>query len=174
MLPRLNGTRVTLVCDASRVLFQSLEEIDEAIRACWAPDTCDPVDLADWSAANPARGQCAVTALVVQDLLGGELLLAEVSHADGSHQGLHYWNRLSGGAEVDLTRGQFSRAEIIGPPRLVARPPDTTQGRLAEQYRVLLKRVADRLGLAAVAGGTSPRTGAEPPACATDYFRNPS
>lgn len=36
-------------------------------RASWSADTCDPVDL-PWSAANPSRRQCGVTALVLQDL----------------------------------------------------------------------------------------------------------
>jgi hypothetical protein len=45
------------------------------------------VDVDDWSAANPARGQCGTTALTIKDLLGGELLVAEVLRADGSRQG---------------------------------------------------------------------------------------
>src|SRR3954462_7997877 len=93
-------------------------EIEAAIRAAWSRDSCDPVDLDDWSHDNPARGQCGVTALVVQDLLGGELLIAEVHHADGRRQGVHYWNRIDG-AEIDLPREQFRSGEVIGPPRVV-------------------------------------------------------
>jgi len=125
--------------------LSSLERIDEAIRACWSPDTCDPVDRADWSDANPARGQCAVTALVVQDILGGELLAADVHHADGARQGVHYWNRLSGGVEVDLTRNQFAHGEVIGSADVVPRPKDLNRGRLADQYRRLSDRVARNL-----------------------------
>jgi hypothetical protein len=51
--------------------FRSFADIEALIRASWSEKTCDPVDLPEWSAENPARGQCAVTALVVQDLLGG-------------------------------------------------------------------------------------------------------
>ena len=79
----------------------SLAELETVIRSSWSEQTCDPVDQADWSPANPARGQCAATALVVQDLLGGELLIAEVRNADGSRQGVHYWNRLGEGVELD-------------------------------------------------------------------------
>lgn len=127
------------------MILGSLTEIETAISACWGPETCDPVDLADWSSANPARGQCAVTALVVQDLLGGELLMAEVRHADGSRQGVHYWNRLHGGLELDLTRSQFLSGEVVGGPRAVERPADTGDGRLAEQYRAMSVRVERRL-----------------------------
>jgi hypothetical protein len=122
-----------------------MAQIEEAISGCWSPETCDPVDLPDWSVANPARGQCAVTALVVQDLLGGDLLLAEVRNADGSRQGVHYWNRLCGGLELDLTRSQFNRGEFVGVPDVAPRPSGIPQGRLAQQYHVLSERVAARL-----------------------------
>lgn len=127
------------------MLAGSLAQIDGAIRACWSRETCDPVDVADWSPADPARGQCGMTALVVQDLLGGDLLIAEVRHADGTRQGVHYWNRLCGGIELDLTRAQFTRGEVVGTPKVVSRPVNTAEGRLAEQYRVLSERVASRL-----------------------------
>ena len=61
-----------------------------------------------------------MTALVVHDLLGGQLLEAEVHHADGSPQGYHYWNRLAG-LDVDLTYEQFADGEVVGAPRLIER-----------------------------------------------------
>jgi hypothetical protein len=127
------------------MVFGSLTDIEGAIRSSWSEQTCDPVALDEWSSANPGRGQCAVTALVVQDLLGGELLLAEVLNADGSRQGLHYWNRLASGVEVDLTRDQFSATEIVQAPDVVPRPPDTTTGRLAPQYQALASAVRARI-----------------------------
>lgn len=133
------------MCQSPRMPLRSLAQIEEVISECWSPETCDPVDLPDWSTGNPARGQCGVTALVVQDLFGGDLLLAEVRHADGSRQGLHYWNRLCGGLELDLTRSQFTDGEVVGAPEVVSRPENTAQGRLAKQYRVLSERVASRL-----------------------------
>jgi hypothetical protein len=126
------------------------ERLEHLIRSCWSEQSCDPVDRDEWSAENPARGQCAVTALVVQDFLGGELLLAEVLNADGSRQGLHYWNRLPGGVEVDLTREQFTATEIVQEPRVVPRPPDTTVGRLAGQYQALAAAVRATAASAAV------------------------
>ena len=117
------------------MVFRSLADIERAIRSSWSEETCDPVALDEWSTENPSRGQCAVTSLVVQDFLGGELLLAEVLNADGSRQGLHYWNRLASGVEVDLTREQFSATEIVQAPEVVPRPPDATVGRLAPSIR---------------------------------------
>ncbi|HEY5318492.1 MAG TPA: hypothetical protein VIJ20_10955 [Solirubrobacteraceae bacterium] len=127
------------------MLLRSLAQIDELVRSCWSLETCDPADAADWSPEEPSRGQCGVTALVLQDLLGGELLLAEVRREDGSRQGLHYWNRLGGGVEIDLTRDQFSCGEVIGEPQVIPRPADITSGRMAGQYRVLAERVTRRV-----------------------------
>ena len=86
----------------------TLADVESAISASWSLETCDPTDVETWSPGAPSQGQCAVTALVLHDLLGGQLLEAEVHHADGSHQGFHYWNRFAG-VDVDLTRRQFQR-----------------------------------------------------------------
>ena len=129
-----------------RVLTVIRRDLEAAIRAAWALDTCDPVDADDWSAANPSRGQCGSTALTVHDLLGGELLIAEVLRADGSRQGVHYWNLLPDGTEIDLTREQFASHEVIQQPRVVPRPSELPK-RAAEQYLTLKHRVLHALGL---------------------------
>lgn len=119
---------------AAGILLTSLSAIEDAIRASWSADTCDPVDL-PWSENNPAKGQCSVTALVLNDLVGGELLLAEVHNPDGSRQGVHYWNRLPGGQQIDLTREQFRAGETISEPRVVPLPENRNEGWLASPYR---------------------------------------
>jgi hypothetical protein len=58
-------------------------------------------DPANWGEDNKAWGQCAVTALIVQDYLGGELRRGEVGTIS------HYWNLLPSGEEIDFTRHQF-------------------------------------------------------------------
>jgi hypothetical protein len=102
-------------CDHAGVASITQEDIEAAVRAAWARDTCDPVDAGDWSAANPARGQCGTTALTINDLLGGELMVAEVLRADGTRQGVHWWNRLPDGTEIDLfTRPAVSAGIMSG------------------------------------------------------------
>jgi len=123
------------------------EKLEAAVRAAWALDTCDPVDADDWSAANPSRGQCGSTALVIHDLLGGDLLIAEVIRSDGSRQGVHYWNLLPDGTELDLTREQFCDDEVIQQPRILQRPAGLPS-RCAEQYLTMRHRVFDALGIA--------------------------
>lgn len=80
------------------------EDLRCRLRYAWRADTSVVPD--QWSPDNPAFGQCAVTALIVQDLFGGDLLRG---HFAG---GTHYWNRLPSGQEVDLTSDQFE-ADLI-------------------------------------------------------------
>jgi hypothetical protein len=129
----------------------TLVQLEQAIRQSWSPDTVDPDD--GWSADNPARGHCDVTALVVQDLVGGELMASDV-FLDGDRIMAHMWNRLSSGIEVDLTREQFQNGEVLGEPTVRQRPPtsvlaDTAHPRYHryQSYLVLADRVRTRLGL---------------------------
>ena len=54
-----------------------------------------------WLPDNPTRGQCNVTALVVRDYLGGEILKTPVEND------WHFYNRVDG-IVYDLTAEQFS------------------------------------------------------------------
>lgn len=124
----------------------TLSQLEQAIRSAWSLDTCDPSPQArsEWRPDNPARGQCGVTALVLHDLLGGELLIAPVTAAD-QPAGWHYWNRLAGSTEVDLTRDQFGPGEQVGDPKVVTRPAGPPR-RGAAQYALLRDRVLATLG----------------------------
>lgn len=88
---------------------------------------------------------CGVTALVLHDLLGGDLMIGEVRYQEGGRQGVHYWNRLAGGLEVDLTREQFDLHEEVGPGRPVERPAGPPK-RCPERYELMRARVASALG----------------------------
>lgn len=129
----------------------TLCEVAAALRSSWGRDTCDDADVAGWSPRAPSRGQCGATALVLHDLFGGDLLLAEVWLPDGRLQGYHWWNRLPGGTEVDLTGDQFRPGETVQPPRVVVRPAGPPR-RCGAQYVLLRRRVRARLA-AAPAGG---------------------
>jgi hypothetical protein len=66
-----------------------------ALRQSWSLKTSGM-----WTAANPARGQCNVTALLVEELFGGETLKTPLPEGD------HFYNRIDGW-RVDLTASQF-------------------------------------------------------------------
>jgi hypothetical protein len=121
----------------------TITDVERAVRAGWGADTCDPADLADWHPDNPARGQCGVTALVLNDFFGGDLVLGEV-HVAGERTGMHYWNRFGAGLEVDLTREQFRPEEVVVGGHVAQRPPGPPR-RCREQYDLLRRRVLARL-----------------------------
>ncbi|MFC8374217.1 hypothetical protein [Streptomyces sp. NPDC057238] len=122
----------------------NLLDLDKALRAGWAADTCSPDDQADWEPQNPAWGHCDITALVVNDVFGGDLLVGEV-HLDGTQHGFHWWNRLPSGVELDLTLEQFQRGQTVTAARVVTRPPGPLPRRW-EEYLLLRERVIKCLG----------------------------
>ena len=81
-----------------------LDELTVALRNAWSADTSVAPEL--WTPSVPSQGQCAVTALVLQDYLGGELRRGVV---DGVS---HYWIKLDSGKEIDLTLDQFRNPTI--------------------------------------------------------------
>ncbi|WP_240660148.1 hypothetical protein [Streptomyces sp. WAC 01529] len=119
-----------------------LSDIETAVRESWGADTADPGSSETWPPDNPERDQCGVTALVVNDLLGGDLMLGEV-HVDGERTGYHWWNRLASGMEIDLTRGQFLPGETLTDGVPLTRPPEIRRCR--EEYELLRGRVLKRL-----------------------------
>ncbi|WHA43386.1 hypothetical protein [Agrobacterium larrymoorei] len=56
-----------------------------------------------WSIENPAKGQCGVTSLIINDLLGGEIAKTDVSGE------FHFYNLING-RRVDFTDSQFPAA----------------------------------------------------------------
>jgi hypothetical protein len=81
-------------------MFTSVRDLRTILERAWSAETS--ADAEGWSPKNPAWGQCAVTALLVQELYGGSLLRTKVGNIS------HYWNLLPSGEEVDLTRDQFN------------------------------------------------------------------
>ncbi|MBE9607435.1 hypothetical protein IAI18_21410 [Acetobacteraceae bacterium H6797] len=71
------------------------ERLLPALRESWSGLTSSR-----WRSDNPAHGQCDVTALVVQDLSGGELLKTPVPG------GWHFYNLIDE-QRHDLTASQF-------------------------------------------------------------------
>ncbi|WP_280404026.1 YunG family protein [Nocardia brasiliensis] len=134
----------------------TLDVIEQALRSSWAADTCSPDDVAraPWDFGNPAWGHCDITALVVQDVFGGDLMLGDVYLVE-EQRGFHWWNRLPDGAEVDLTLEQFRLGETVTNGRVV-RPVGPLRRRV-EEYELLRRRVADHVGSALPVCSAFPR-----------------
>jgi len=119
----------------------TLAQIEGAVRRAWSADTT--YASAEYLARAPerrSRGQCGTTALVVNDLLGGDLLVADLL-ADGVRLGVHYWNRLPDGAEVDLTGDQLLDDETLQHIRVAVRPDGPLPAGGRAQYLLLRDRV---------------------------------
>lgn len=105
----------------------------EALRKSWSRETS--YDPTGWSANNPAWGQCAVTALVLQDCLSGNLLVGKINGIE------HYWNLLPDHTELDLTRQQFGCIRSASPPYRVDRAFVLSFANTSDRYKRLLSRV---------------------------------
>lgn len=102
-------------------------ELEARLGAAWSQDSSSL-----WTADNPARGQCNPTALVVQDVFGGELL--KTPTVDGPH----FYNR------VDGLRRDFTASQFAHPPRyedLPATREEIMAGTTPGQYEALKARL---------------------------------
>ena len=112
-------------------------DLARALASCWSEETSS--DRARWSPDNRAWGQCAVSALVVQDYLGGELLRGQM--VDGSH----YWNVLPGGEQFDATRGQFETQPVFSDISLRSRGAVLSHPDTKHRYEILSEAVRTAL-----------------------------
>ncbi|MFA6073803.1 MAG: hypothetical protein WC758_06845 [Candidatus Woesearchaeota archaeon] len=115
-----------------------LHALISALRKSWNKDTCHLSISNNWSKDNRAYGQCVVTALIVQDYFGGEILHCEHTH--------HHWNKISSGEEIDLTKEQFSLGTKIciddKPSReYLLNNPGAIKSKTMERYLLLKMRV---------------------------------
>ena len=123
----------------------TLSEIEAAVRSSWGPDTTfASADYMARGGGQPSRGQCGTTALVVQSLLGGDLMVADVEY-EGRVEGVHYWNVTPGGVELDLTRDQFIAAESLTNQRRV-RTERNASSAGEQPFQLLQARVTAVLG----------------------------
>lgn len=116
---------------AQNIVPEAFVDIANAARRAWRADT----------SANPESGpdcmelgQCAVTALLVQDAYGGILKRALVNGVS------HYWNEVDGEI-VDLTRAQFQEPLAITDECECERDYVLSFAATAERYAILKNRV---------------------------------
>lgn len=90
--------------------------LEVALKESWCKDTS--ADPKNWTKDNPTWGQCAVTALIVNDYFGGEIVWAEAVLPNGRKIS-HYFNKIND-KEIDITRSQFPENTFIskGIPKL--------------------------------------------------------
>ena len=109
-----------------------------ALATSWTAQTASP--LVAWAPHNPSSGQCAVSALVLQDYCGGEIRRCVVAGTP------HYFNRIDDQV-VDSTAGQFGMVAIdydtatVRSRQRILRHADTRR-----RYELLKERVERLIG----------------------------
>lgn len=78
---------------------EAFQRIRLALERSWSAET----SVCYSPKAAPSYGQCAQTAIVIQEHLGGEILRTTGWHGKGRH----FYNRIAG-ERVDFTADQFS------------------------------------------------------------------
>lgn len=119
-------------------------EVIAALECSWSPETSyGGMATQD----NPARGQCVVSSLVLQDYMGGDLQKVKVTGDDIDET--HYYNVLDDGTTIDVTARQYDGLAITKrqvPIDLRGRFANVREKLLADddtqrRYELLKKRV---------------------------------
>lgn len=109
-----------------------MNEFQAVLRGAWSNESSSK-----WTAENPALGQCGVTALVVHDVFGGEILKTPTPG------GMHFYNRIAG-CRCDFTEAQFS--EPIQYADLLSSRDEAFRDTNAAQYNHLKTAVVRKIG----------------------------
>lgn len=83
--------------ESTVVIKERFSDLSKILLTVWSIESSSK-----WSPQNPANGQCGVTALVVNDFLGGEILKTKTP------DGWHYYNKIDG-IRCDFTESQFAK-----------------------------------------------------------------
>ena len=119
----------------------NIRELQRLLRKCWMKETS--ADPNGWTPENPAWGQCAVTSLVVQDLMGGELTRASLEDVQGfEFMRSHYWNTLPDGEQKDLSKSQFPNSAYKTIPEGQTKDRETTLSYEPTRKRFAILRLA--------------------------------
>ena len=113
-----------------------LNLIKYAIRSSWGTDTAYPMSPHPFLTGHPSTGQCAVSAVLLQDYVGGRLQKGRVNGLVS-----HYWNLIDGTA-VDLTAEQFLPSAVIIGSQAVLRESLMADATFRGRYQILKDRTA--------------------------------
>ena len=79
------------------MITKDIAKLQAAAERSWSIETAK-----QWTSATPAAGQCNVTAIVVQELAGGDIRKTPMAG------GFHFYNWIDG-CRHDLTAAQFDQ-----------------------------------------------------------------
>ncbi len=98
--------------------IDSPRQLYDALLHIWCEYTCAPRLRSKWTRENITLGQCSITAFLVQDIFGGEVL--GIPREGGS---FHCYNKI-GDIVFDLTSEQFGEEILDYTDNPVQKRPD--------------------------------------------------
>ena len=113
-----------------------INEVCEIVNMSFSKDTCYPGLRNKWNEENKTLGQCAITALVLNDFLGGKIMRCM------SETGSHYYNLINGEI-VDLTVFQFESLPEYEKGEERSREYLLSSEDTKNRYKLLLERVKE-------------------------------
>ena len=87
--------------------YKNIGELYLALLKAWSRETCSAKFRHAWSPENPSVGQCTITAAIVHELFGGEVMGLPLYGG-----GMHSFNRING-ITVDLACEQFGKNALL-------------------------------------------------------------
>lgn len=115
--------------------MKKYQDFINALQISWGKDTAYRKDAENWTPQNPALGQCAITALLFNELYGGKI------YSGVSDTGIvHYWNRKYG-IKYDFTKQQFKDNLRFKNVKRWSRDELLATGNVSERYKLLKSRV---------------------------------
>lgn len=85
---------------------EKISELETKLRKCYSKETAFYKNKEAWNNHNPTCGQCAITALIVQEYFGGTIHRIRVNENE-----THYFNIIDKKI-IDLTKEQFNVRNI--------------------------------------------------------------
>lgn len=110
-----------------------------AIQSSWDTDTAYSSANVSFVNNNPSAGQCAVSAAVLNDYIGGTIKKGTINGAIR-----HYWNHVNE-TDIDLTVGQFEGSIQVTDIKLVDKQALLRDSNFYHRYIKLKTRVEDFL-----------------------------
>ena len=119
----------------------SISDVLKALQDSWSLESTEEQE--NWTQSNPSRGQCGISALIINDYFGGKLVLWKVFLGE-DQVGFHYSNELPDGTLFDSTGDQFWESEELKEPSSFERP-DKLPKNGADRYLNLSNLVRSKL-----------------------------
>ena len=118
--------------------IKKINRLETMLKSCYSKDTCYPKYKEKWNINNPTCGQCAITALIVQEYMGGTIHKIRIQNNE-----THYFNIINKNI-YDFTKEQFCLENIAiryNPNELIRREQILEDENTSKRYKILKQKL---------------------------------